>query len=230
MAESLGFNYELKKFSGIAPIFPLPNVVFLPKTLLPLHIFEPRYQEMTNDVLNGERIICVTLLEEGWEEDYLGEPPIHQIGTIGYVERHEPKEEGKSNILLNGLAKVKIQELPKSNSYRVGQMEIIEDTAESWQAKKEKSNLMQRFRQIARLAEEDIPFEEIEQADISLEVLVNLLATWLPIPVTEKQKLLEVDDLVMRSEIVRQYLRHEVDDLSFLDNLDLNFPDDPRMN
>ncbi len=65
---------------------------------------------------------------------------------------------------------------------------------------------------------------------MSLETLVNLMATWLPIPLEEKQKLLEIDNIVLRSEIVREFLRQEMDDLSLLNALHLPTPDNPHWN
>ena len=49
------------------PLFPLPNVVLFPSVCLPLHIFEPRYREMTADALDGDRIIGMVLLRPGWD-------------------------------------------------------------------------------------------------------------------------------------------------------------------
>ena len=79
------FKERLKGISGTAPIFPLPNVVFYPKTFFPLHIFESRYRQMVAEAENGEKMICMALLKPGYEEDYEGAPPIHTIGTLGYM-------------------------------------------------------------------------------------------------------------------------------------------------
>ena len=77
MTFSCEIDAELKDFSGLAPIFPLPNVVLFPNALLPLHIFEPRYRQMTADALEGERLIAMALLRPGWESSSPpAEPPI----------------------------------------------------------------------------------------------------------------------------------------------------------
>jgi len=230
MAESLGFDYEMTQFSGEAPIFPLPNTVFFPKTLLPLHIFEERYKEMVQDVLVDERIICIALLQENREEEYVDAPQIYTTGTIGYVENFKRLEEGKFNILLNGLTKVKINEMPSNRMYRRGEMHIIQDNVISGDPEREREKLLQQFRQVADMTDSDFPLEEVEQSGITLEVLVNLLTTWLPISTADKQKLLEINDLGIRSEIVREYLRQELEDLGSMDNLDFIIPDNPRWN
>ena len=55
----------LQAFSGIARLFPLPNVVLFPHMVLPLHIFEPRYRQMMGDALAGDQLIAITLLPAG---------------------------------------------------------------------------------------------------------------------------------------------------------------------
>ena len=65
------------------PVFPLPNVVLLPGALLPLHVFEPRYREMTRDVVAGRRRMAVARLQPGFEADYHGRPPMPHTRWIG---------------------------------------------------------------------------------------------------------------------------------------------------
>lgn len=230
MVESLGSHFELTRFSGHAPIFPLPNVVFFPKTLLPLHIFEERYKQMVRDVLEKERIICMVLMKGEDEQDLSGRPAIHNIGTVGYIEEVDELADGKFNIILNGLVKVKINEIEVATPYRQAHLDITPDTVKEWKAEEERDKMLQQFRQIADALEGEFPYREIEQSDVSLEVLTNLLTTWLPIPDSEKQKLLELDDLAIRSEIVREYLKQEIDDFSFLQDLEIQLPGDPRWN
>ena len=67
----------LEHFSGLAPLFPLPGVVLFPHGLLPLHIFEPRYRQMTADALEGEQLIAMSLLKPDWQST-----PSHQLPPI----------------------------------------------------------------------------------------------------------------------------------------------------
>ena len=64
------------------PVFALPNVVFFPKTYLPLHIFEPRYRKMVADAALAQQCIGMALLKDGWETDYYGHPPMYPIGCV----------------------------------------------------------------------------------------------------------------------------------------------------
>ena len=60
-------DFKLNNFSGKAPVFPLPETVFFPKTFLPLNIFEDRYKKMLVDSLKNEKTICISLLKPGFE-------------------------------------------------------------------------------------------------------------------------------------------------------------------
>ncbi|MFA5028581.1 MAG: LON peptidase substrate-binding domain-containing protein [Candidatus Methylomirabilota bacterium] len=102
------------------PIFPLPDVVLFPHTLLPLHIFEPRYRRMVEDVLAGDRRLAMAILRSGWEGEYYGRPPVHPVAGVGEVIQHERLPDGRFNILLRGTMRIGImEELSDNKPYRV---------------------------------------------------------------------------------------------------------------
>ena len=78
-----------------APIFPLPNTVFFPGTLLPLHVFEPRYKSMVSEVLRPGAMMGVVQLKSGWDEDYFGTPPVHRTMSVGHIVWHRPLDDGR---------------------------------------------------------------------------------------------------------------------------------------
>src|SRR5262245_32721223 len=94
------FAADLTGFTGAAPVFPLPDVVLFPHVALPLHIFEPRYRQMVSDALEEERYIAMALLKPGWETDYEGRPPIHEMVCLGRITAEERLPGGKYNIVL----------------------------------------------------------------------------------------------------------------------------------
>src|ERR1019366_9533561 len=96
------------EFNGKARLFPLPNLVFFPHVMQPLHIFEPRYREMTADALAGDRFIALVLPAPGWEDDYDGAPALHSIGCLGRIVAEQKLEDGRYNILLRGFARIRI--------------------------------------------------------------------------------------------------------------------------
>ena len=110
------------------PIFPLPDVVLFPHTLLPLHIFEPRYREMVRDCLAGDKRLAMALLKPGWENDYYGRPPVHPIAGAGEIIQHEELPDGRFNILLRGTMRIGITaELPADKPYRVARARPLPD-------------------------------------------------------------------------------------------------------
>jgi Lon protease-like protein len=111
------------------PIFPLPDVVLFPGALLPLHVFEPRYREMTADVLAGKRLMAIVRLRPGYEADYEGAPAVFATAGIGYVVTHEPLPDGRSNILLRGVGRMSIErEHPTERKYRTVRARVLTDS------------------------------------------------------------------------------------------------------
>lgn len=112
-------------------LFPLPNAVFFPSTSLPLHIFEPRYREMTREALEtGMPIVIVKMMEPRQYNDQ-GHQLFHEIGGIGYILHHQELPDGRFNIILGGVQRVRVlEELQTDKPYRVGRAQIIEDRVE----------------------------------------------------------------------------------------------------
>lgn len=110
-------------FSGSVPLFPLPNVVLFPGRSLPLHVFEPRYRAMVADALAGERLIAMALLAPGWEPDYHGNPPVHEVVGIGRITACARLPDGKYNLTLAGLSRARIVGLEKDKPYRLARVE-----------------------------------------------------------------------------------------------------------
>lgn len=112
------------------PLFPLPNIVLLPGMVLPLHIFEPRYRKMLADALAGERLIAMANLMDGWQSDYLGKPPVHEIAGVGRIAEHHGHEDGTSDLALIGIARCQIrEELARDEPYRIASVSLLKDKA-----------------------------------------------------------------------------------------------------
>jgi Lon protease-like protein len=115
------------------PIFPLPEVVFFPETVLPLHVFEPRYRQMIADCLAEDRWLGVVMLQPGWEKDYHGRPPVQPMAGAGEIIQAEALADGRYNILLDGRARVRIlaEEPAEGRLYRVARVERLADRGPS---------------------------------------------------------------------------------------------------
>ncbi len=107
----------------LLPLFPLPNVLLLPGTELPLHIFEPRYRSMLADALNGDRLLGIQLLNPSAPPNEAGRPAVFEVGCAGEVVEHESLDDGRSNILLRGVFRYRIAaESEASAPYRVAEV------------------------------------------------------------------------------------------------------------
>src|SRR3954470_12159863 len=100
----------LAKFTGAARLFPLPNLVLFPHVVQPLHVFEPRYRQMTADALAGDRLIALVLLKPGWEDEYDARPAAHPCARLGRVVADQLLPDGRYNLLVRGLARLRVRD------------------------------------------------------------------------------------------------------------------------
>ncbi|WP_432799691.1 LON peptidase substrate-binding domain-containing protein [Poriferisphaera sp. WC338] len=116
-------------FEQPIPLFPLANCVLLPHATVPLHVFEPRYRELTKDVLDGDRLIAMAVFEgRTWREDYEGTPPLRDHVCIGYVVRHEKLHDGRYQLYLQGLCRAAIEEEIPNTPYRLAILKPTENS------------------------------------------------------------------------------------------------------
>lgn len=132
------------------PLFPLPNITFFPRTVLPLHVFEPRYRKLVSNVLNSDRLIGVPLLRPGWQQDYFGRPPICKIFGVGRIVDHSIQENGNYNIVLEGLERVRLCEEYHTEAFRSARVQVMQDPPIDERSREIKNSV----REILSLAEE----------------------------------------------------------------------------
>jgi Lon protease-like protein len=112
------------------PIFPLPNCVLLPGGLLPLHVFEPRYRELTRDCLASHQYMAIARLRPGYQTAYHGRPPVYERCGVGRIICSEELPDGRFALLLRGVARVEItRELPADRAYRLVEAQLLADAA-----------------------------------------------------------------------------------------------------
>jgi hypothetical protein len=179
---------------SVIPLFPLPNVVLFPKMPLPLNIFEPRYRKMVADLLEGRRVIGMTLLKPGWEADYQGRPPVFPAGCAGYIEQCQPQSDGRFQILLRGMTRFRIVEEHSGEPYRLATVVPLNDAlgdAAALEAARRKVTAA-----IAQAT--DGPAILVTQAEITHDVFVNALCQSLALAPLERQSLLDCDSIADR--------------------------------
>ncbi len=141
------------------PIFPLPNCVLLPGGLLPLHVFEPRYREMTRDALASHQLIGVTRLRPGFESTYYGRPPVYERFGVGRIICSEELPDGRFALLLRGVARVELaSELPAERAYRrVVARELVDAEIDPTDAADHRARLISLCDRLAEVLEQGGP-------------------------------------------------------------------------
>jgi Lon protease-like protein len=186
------------------PVFPLPNVVFFPHTTLGLHVFEPRYRQMTEDALTADRLIAVALLKPGWERDYYGSPAVHAMACAGEIEDHHRLPDGRFNIRLRGLSRIGILRFVRQSPYRVATFRMMQESnsedGPGVPAARDRllltcSGLMQEI-----AGSEGRPIAM--PPDIPFAVGVNSLCQSLAMETDRRQQLLEADDVIKRCHLL----------------------------
>jgi Lon protease-like protein len=186
----------------VLPIFPLPDVVFFPETELPLHVFEARYRDLLSDALDGERTIGIQLLDPTRPVDPDGRPAVHAIGCAGKIVDHEPLDDGRSNVVLKGVFRYRIDAERGGKPYRIAEVQEIPILPLPLEGPSTPSPTdMRRLltQMVTRLALSVGRAEaSILPAELSDEGLVNEAASRLGLDSDDRYKLLAMDRLVER--------------------------------
>jgi len=199
----------------LLPLFPLPNIVFFPHTRLPLHVFEPRYRQLVKDVLESDQHFGIVLLRPGWETDYFGAPSVFECGTLGTIEQAVPLEDGRFNIVVRGDVRFRILEEVSRVPYRTARVTAEPEIARgAGEAALRREWLAEISRQYLRYLPDQTAVPEIET--VSLDALTNALIMSLNLDNEEKQRLLEVSDVMTRAEEIGSELTQRIESLRFL--------------
>ncbi|HLL20801.1 MAG TPA: LON peptidase substrate-binding domain-containing protein [Kofleriaceae bacterium] len=193
------------------PIFPLPNCVLLPGGLLPLHVFEPRYREMTRDCLAGSQLMAIARLRPGFEQTYYGRPPVYERCGVGRIICSEELPDGRFALLLRGVARVEIaRELPAERTYRCIEAKLLDD------AKCDAKHAVSFHKKLIQLC--DRLAEVIDQGGPQLRDLVrsfdapgecaDAVAAALIMDPDARQELLEACDPMVRLERTLGHVSH----------------------
>ncbi len=112
------------------PVFPLPSFVLFPQTTTRLHVYEPRFRMLVSDALSTNRLLVLVGLKQGWEEDYYGSPPTHQVGSLCRIINEERLEDGRYNLYVHCLARVNLRTIHQFKPYRTAEVDVIAEVAD----------------------------------------------------------------------------------------------------
>lgn len=210
----------LDGFTGVARLFPLPNLVLFPGVDQGLHIFESRYRQMTADALTSDQLIAMVLLKPDWEDGYDGRPAIEPVACLGRITRSERLSDGRYNLRLRGLARLRLDdEIPDDDKlYRLARGVIVPDVPPGDLA--EASSLRQELRAVvlARFDPAGTVYDRLValfESDLPLGAVCDLLGYSLPLRLEVKQLLLGEPAVAARVRVLGQALRLSAGDRTF---------------
>jgi len=190
--------------STLIPIFPLPNVVLFPGVFLPLHVFEQRYREMVKDTLAEDRLIGMTLLRPGWDQNADGRPAVYPVGCVGLISHIEELEDGRYNLVLRGVEKFRItREEDLTRPYRRAAVDYLEEqmTAADRDVVRRQRHTLERLLSVVSDGP-DQPFP----SNLSDDEVINALSQYLDLEAIERQALLEQDGVARRCSALIELL------------------------
>jgi len=185
------------------PVFPLAGALLLPFSHRPLNIFEPRYVEMVDTALAGNRLIGLIQPEDTSEESPRGRAPLQKIGTVGRLTHWEENGEGRYFIILEGLTRFElVSELTVMTPFRQAVIDAsgfaLDFTRAYGEDKVDRERFLKMMKDYAEFANFDLNWDEINKTGTA--DLVNFACMVSPYGAKEKQVLLEARSLEDRAE------------------------------
>ncbi len=212
MNSSDDISFSPAEFSGVTRLFPLPNHVMFPHVVQPFHIFEQRYRDMVEDVLESDHLFTMVQLLPGWEPEYEGRPPVAPVGCLGKVLSHVQLEGGRYNLLLAGVQRIQIlEELEPTASYREARGELLEDHYEAGGAsrrQKIREQLLSCVRSyVPQLPEVHQQLDELLDCAAPLGMLTDVVSHLAQLDAGAKQDLLSETSVDVRAQTLLNVLK-----------------------
>jgi uncharacterized protein len=182
-------------------IFPLSGALLYPGLQLPLHIFEPRYRALVTDALARDRRIGMIQPQAPVEG-----APLFAIGSVGHIEQVEALDDGRFNIVLEGVCRFRLlRELEATTPFRQVMAELLEEPADEPLSGIERAGFEREARRFADAHGYRVDWESVARLDdVSL---INGVSQIAPFDAAAKQALLEADGIAARCELLVQLMQ-----------------------
>lgn len=198
---------EYSSLPASIPVFPLQGAILMPETQLPLNIFEPRYLNMVNDVLGGDRLIGMVQPKTNDDQS------VYSVGCAGRITSFNETDDGRMIILLNGLSRFDlIDEIESEGGYRIFNVDWsrfagdYEEDISLGDAGREV--LVQLLEEYSGHRKAEIDWEGLDKlSDIQL---VNVMICSLKLEPQSVQALIESIDLQQRADLLQGMLKIEL--------------------
>jgi Lon protease-like protein len=196
---------------GEVPIMPLPGAVLFPNALLPLYIFEPRYRDLLEHALKHERMFSVALIKPSCAEWHAPEDFFH-LATLGLIRACVGRSDGTSNLVLQGLHRVRFTDFEQDTPFPVAKIDLIKpagDTTVETEALGEK--VVELYRKLKRAERQLPPKVDRYLTQLGdLEMLADLVASTFVNDPLRRQKMLEETSLNQRLRLLITFLQDEI--------------------
>jgi Lon protease-like protein len=195
----------------IISLFPLPATVFFPGTLLPLHVFEPRYKQMMADAVKNDRLIGMVLLKPGWESNYYANPDLVSVGCLGHIDKYTLLPDEKYNLVLRGLSRFRLLKEIPGKTYRRAEVQLLSEVNDQTADRgthESRDRLIEHCQEYVRLLPEghrqrnEMNWRSFQK----LSELVDQMAFKFHPTVEQKQSLLEELDVNKRAQFIHDML------------------------
>jgi uncharacterized protein len=199
-----GSYRKISDLPATIPIFPLPSAVVFPRGALPLNIFEPRYLNMVDDVMTGDRIIG--MIQPAGPGENEERPHVADVGCAARVTSYAETDDGRYLITLTGICRFRLaQELDAMTPYR----QVLADyapflgdlDAQKLPPKVDKHALLQALSDYLTRTGLGAMSPGLQSAPV--ESLINTLAAACPFEAAEKQALLEAPGILDRASLLK---------------------------
>ncbi len=192
------------------PLFPLEGAILYPRGVLALNIFEPRYLNMIDDALGGDRLIGMIQPATGEEQEPV--PQLADVGTVGRITTFSETDDGRYLITLTGVTRFNFErELKPGTPYRqalVSYDSFAQDFAPSSDRGIDRGKLMTSLKTYAALHGFNVDWDSVDEAPT--ETVINVAAQICPFDAAAKQALLETPDLADRARALIALLEWDV--------------------
>jgi ATP-dependent Lon protease len=197
---------------AILPVLPLKDTVIYPFTVQPLGVGQERSIRLIDDVMRGDRLV-VLVAQKSATIEQAGPKDIFKVGTVSRVARMIRMLDGTVQIIVQGLERVDIGEFTQEKPYLMAHVtprpEVQEDDTEIEALKRNVIGYFQRYVSLVQ----NVP-EGVASATLNLEEpvqVVYVIATFMPMDLELRQKLLELDSVREKLRELSAYLSHELE-------------------
>lgn len=191
-------------------VFPLRGAILLPRSTLPLNVFEPRYLAMIDDVMSGARVLGIIQPARGDVEADRESPDgkrfgLRQVGCVGRITTYQELDDGRLVVTLTGIARFEVlDEATTDKPYRVLSVSYdrfaTDFTERLGEEHVDRENLLRVLKSYLKQNQLNADWSAIQRA--SSEFLINALSVMSPYGPEEKQALLEAGDLKTRADVL----------------------------